>query len=275
MTAVETFRALHRSGCFVMPNPWDVGSAVLLHRAGFPAIASSSAALAFTRAMPDTVWGVPVDAVLAHLAELVRATPLPVNADFQSGFAPELEQMASNIARCVHTGVAGLSIEDATGDAVAPLYGRDHAIARVRSARRAIAGTGIPVVLTARCEAFLVNDPDAERTVLDRLTAFAAAGADCVFAPGIRDLAFVDTLVKAVAPTPVNVLISTPIPGFTVDALRTLGVRRISLGSALARVAWGAVLRSVREIAEHGTFETLAGAASFAELDTAFTAPRS
>jgi 2-methylisocitrate lyase-like PEP mutase family enzyme len=247
MTAAEKFRALHRTGCFVMPNPWDAGSAVWLHHAGFPALASTSAGLAFTRGQPDEVWGIPVEVVLAHVTDLVRATPLPVNADFQSGFAPDLELMSANVARCVHTGVGGLSIEDATGDRAAPLYPRDHAIARVGAARTAIDGTGVPVVLTARCEAFLVGAPDAEAIALDRLVAFAAAGADCVFAPGVKDLGVVEKLVKAVAPVPLNVLVSAPIPGFTVARLRDLGVRRISLGSALARVAYGAFIRSVRE----------------------------
>lgn len=268
--ATVRFRALHASGCFVMPNPWDVGSAVILHHLGFQALATTSAGLAFGRGKPDTVWAVSRDATLAHLRELVEATPLPVNADFQSGFAHDAEGVAANVALCVGTGVAGLSIEDATGDAAAPLYDRMHAIDRVRAARAAIDASGTGVVLTARCEAWLVGDPDAARVAIDRLVAYAEAGADCLFAPGVRDAAEIAAIVKAVAPKPVNAIMAAPSPDLSVARLADLGVRRISVGSALARVAWGAFLRAARSIATTGSFDALAEAASFAELDAIF-----
>jgi 2-methylisocitrate lyase-like PEP mutase family enzyme len=271
-SAVARFRALHDAGCFVLPNPWDLGSAVLLHHLGFAALASSSAGFAFSRGLPDAVGVPPRDAVLAHLRELVGATPLPVNADFQDGYGRDLDQLAASVTACVGTGVAGLSIEDASGDPAAPLYPRAEAIARVRAARAAIDATGVPVVLTARCEAHLVGAPDAAVVALDRLVAFADAGADCLYAPGVRDPDTIAALVRAVAPRPVNVLVSAPIPGLTVARLAELGVRRISLGSALARAAWGGFLRAARRIAEDGVFDGLDGAASFAELDRIFGA---
>lgn len=266
--AIARFRALHASGCFVMPNPWNPGTARFLHHLGFSALATTSAGFAFARGLPDDVAALPVDAVLAHVRDVVAATPLPVNADFQNGYAREPRDVAANVTRCVATGVAGLSIEDATGDPSAPLFERELAIERVRAARAAIDATGIPVVLTARCEAWLVGAADPERTALDRLAAFADAGADCLFAPGVRDPATIATIVGAVAPKPVNVLVSAP--GLTVAQLADLGVRRISVGSALARVAWGAFLRAAREIASTGGFESLASAAGFAELNERF-----
>jgi 2-methylisocitrate lyase-like PEP mutase family enzyme len=176
----------------------------------------------------------------------------------------------TNVALCVRTGVAGLSIEDATGDKAEPLYGRALAVERISAARAAIDASGIPVVLTARCEAWLVGDADPLGTALDRLVAFAGAGADCLFAPGVRDADAIAAIVKAVAPKPVNVLVSSPVPGLSVSRLAELGVRRISVGSALARVAWGAFMRAARSIAETGSFDAFAGAASFAELDALF-----
>jgi 2-methylisocitrate lyase-like PEP mutase family enzyme len=270
MTALETFRELHASGCFVLPNPWDAGTARYLHHLGFAALATTSAGLAFARGLPDEVGAVSLDDTLAHIREVVAATPLPVNADFQSGFARELEDLAANVTACVRTGVAGLSIEDATGDRGAPLYDRATALDRVRAARAAIDATGVPVVLTARCEAWLVRDPDAASTAIDRLVAFADAGADCLYAPGVRDPDMIATIVRAVAPRPVNVLVSSPGPGLTVPRLADLGVRRISVGSALARVAWAAFIRAARSLAETDAFEGLAGAASFAELNELF-----
>jgi 2-methylisocitrate lyase-like PEP mutase family enzyme len=266
---IETFRTLHQSGCFVIPNPWDVGSAVLLHHLGFKALASTSSGLAFTHGRPDRVMATPLETTLEHLRALVTATPLPVSADFQAGFAEELDQLADNVARCVATGVAGLSIEDATGDAAKPLYDRDTAIARVKTAREAIDKTGIPVVLTARCEAWLVGDPDAERVAVDRCVAFAAAGADCVFAPKLPTDK-IGAFVRAVEPTPVNVLVAAPAKELNVKRLGDLGVRRISVGSALARVAWGAFLNAARAIAKTGTFDALSGAAPFATLENVF-----
>ena len=268
--AIDAFRTLHASGCFVMPNPWDAGSAVYLARLGFRALATTSAGMAFARARTDAPGAVPLDEVLRHVADVVDATPLPVNADFQAGFAADLEGLAASVARCVHVGVAGLSIEDATGDPAAPLHDREAAIARVRAARAAIDATGVPVVLTARCEAWLVRDADPARTALDRLAAFADAGADCLHAPGVTDPAIIASLVQAVAPRPLNVLVSSPASGLTVKRLEDLGVRRISVGSALARVAWKAFMRAAGAIATTGTFDALGDAASFAELDALF-----
>jgi 2-methylisocitrate lyase-like PEP mutase family enzyme len=270
--SIEHFRALHASGCFVIPNPWDAGSAKLLHHLGFRALASSSAGLAFTHGLPDDVVAVPLDLTLAHLRELVAATPLPVHADFQAGFAGDAEGVAANVARCVATGVAGLSIEDATGDRTAPLYDHETAVARLRAAREAIDRGGERVLLTARCEAWLVGDPDAERIALDRCVAYAEAGADCVFAPKVPADRIAE-LVRAVSPTAVNVLVAAPDPALTVARLADLGVRRISVGSALARVAWAAVLRAARSIADTGAFEALADAAPFAVLDGMFRSP--
>jgi 2-methylisocitrate lyase-like PEP mutase family enzyme len=266
--AVAAFRALHTSGCFVLPNPWDVGTAMYLERLGFKALATTSAGHAFSRGLPDAVRALPRDAMLAHIREIVAATPLPVNADFQAAYADDPDQVAANVTLCVQTGVAGLSIEDATGDAAAPLYRREEAINRVRAARAAIDATGVPVVLTARCEAWLVGDPDPLRTALDRLTAFAEAGADCLFAPGVREPEMISAIVRAVAPKPVNVIVTAP--GLTVSQLAGLGVRRISVGSALARVAWGAFIRAAKEIAEGGTFGSFGDAVTFAEMNRAF-----
>jgi 2-methylisocitrate lyase-like PEP mutase family enzyme len=268
--AVAKFRSLHASGCFVLPNPWDVGTAVYLQHLGFAALATTSAGFAFAIGKPDTVGAVPRDAMLAHIRAVAAATPLPVNADFQSGYADEPEGVAANVALCIATGVAGLSIEDATGQRAAPLYESRLAVERVRAARAAIDASGVPVVLTARCEAWLVGDPDPMRTALERLVAFAAAGADCLFAPGIQDPDEIATIVKAVAPRPVNVLVSRPSAVLSVARLAELGVRRISVGSALARVAWGAFMHAARDIATTGTFDSFASAAQFAELNDLF-----
>jgi 2-methylisocitrate lyase-like PEP mutase family enzyme len=272
MSAATEFRALHDDGCFVLPNPWDPGSAVFLHQLGFRALATTSAGFAFGRGLPDQVWAVPRDLMLAHIAEMVAATPLPVNADFQSGYAHEPDGVAANVARCVATGVAGLSVEDATG-APGALYDATLAVERIRAARAAIDASGVPVVLTARCEAYLVGDPDARRTALDRLVAYAEAGADCLFAPGVRDPGEIAEQVRAVAPRPLNVIVSAPGPGLNLAGLADLGVRRISVGSALARVAWGAFLRAARDIAATGSFDALGGAEPFATLNAAFSAP--
>lgn len=270
-TAVASFRALHDSGCFVMPNPWDRGTAVLLESLGYRALATTSAGFAFSQALPDTVTSLRLDVMLAHTREIVGATRLPVNADFQAGYAEDAEGVATNVRRCVETGVAGLSIEDATGNPAAPLFERAVAIERLRAARQAIDESGVPLVLTARCEAWLTGHPDPQREALERLAAFADVGADCLYAPGVRDPEAISAIVRAVAPKPVNVLMSSPHERLTVRALADLGVRRISLGSALARSAWGAFLRAARGIRETGTFETLADAATFDELNRAFS----
>src|SRR6267143_2009432 len=232
-SAIAMFRALHESGCFVLPNPWDAGTALYLQQLGFKALATTSAGFAFTRGLPDGVTAVPRDLMLAHIREVAAATSLPVNADFQTGYADEPEDVARNVALCIATGVAGLSIEDATGNSDAPLYEHLLAVERITAARTAIDGSGIPVLLTARCEAWLVGHPDAFRVAVDRLVGYAGAGADCLYAPGVRDPEEIAAIVKAVSPKPINVLVSSP--GLTVSQLSDLGVRRISVGSALSR----------------------------------------
>ncbi len=254
----------------MLPNPWDVGTARFLQVAGFKALATTSAGAAFSRGLPDTVTAMPCDEVIEHIRELVGATSLPVNADFQAGYADEAEGVFDNVTRCVGTGVAGLSIEDASGDADQPLFERAVAIERVVAARKAIDETATGVVLTARCEAFLVGDDTPVNTALDRLSAFAAAGADCLYAPGVRDVDTIRQIVKAVAPRPVNVLMSTPVAGLNVSVLAELGVRRISIGSAFARVAWQAFMQSAIAIEQTGEFDSLAGAASFTVLNQMF-----
>ena len=268
--AIDKFRALHESGCFVLPNPWDVGTAVYLQHLGFEALATTSAGFAFSQGLPDSVTAVSRDAMLAHIREVVLATPLPVNADFQTGYADEPEGVAENVTLCVATGVAGLSIEDGTGDPATPLYENGLAVERIRAARGAINASGVPVVLTGRCEAWLVGHAEPLRVSIDRLVAYAEAGADCLYAPGVSNPDEIATIVKAVAPKPVNVLVSSPKPALTVSRLADLGVRRISVGSALARVAWGAFIRSARSIKETGSFDSFADTAPFAELDDLF-----
>jgi len=263
-SAIATFRTLHESGCFVLPNPWDVGSAVFLEHLGFKALATTSAGAAFTRGLPD--GAVSLDAMLDHFREIVAATALPVNADFQAGYADEPEGVAANVARCVATGVAGLSIEDSTGDSAAPLYEFNLAVDRIRAARAAIDASGVPVILTARCEAWLVGQSDPARVAIERLVAFAEAGADCLYAPGVREPDEIASIVTAVSPKPVNVLAYRQNRTLTVSQLADLGVRRISVGSALARVAWGAFIRAARDIATRGTFDAFADSAS-SDLD--------
>jgi 2-methylisocitrate lyase-like PEP mutase family enzyme len=267
---IEVFRELHKSGCFVLPNPWDAGSAIYLHHLGFKALATTSSGFAFSRGLPDDVRANPRVAVLAHFREIVAATPLPVNADFQNGHADEPERVAENVTLCVATGVAGLSIEDSTGNERQPLYDFELAIERIKAARGAIDQTGVPVVLTARCEAWLVGDSDPLKTSLQRLRAYADAGADCLYAPGVINPDEISAIVKAVAPKPVNVLVSRPDPNLTLAKLTDLGVRRISVGSGLARVAWAAFIRAAREIANDGTFSALADTASGQELNNLF-----
>ena len=260
------FRALHAQGCFVLPNPWDVGTARWLAHLGFRALASTSAGFAFSRALPDAA--VPLDLALAHLRELADATDLPVNADFQAGYGADAEDVGRNVRRCLETGVAGLSIEDATGDAQAPLFPLDVAVERLRAARGALDAAGSGAVLTGRSEGFLVGRPDLDETVR-RLRAYAAAGADCLYAPGLRTREEIAAVVAAVAPKPVNVLVGSD-AGLTVADLAALGVRRISVGAALARVAWTAFIRAAGEIAGAGRFGGFAGLTSFAELEAFF-----
>jgi 2-methylisocitrate lyase-like PEP mutase family enzyme len=267
---ITEFQRLHAEGCFLLPNPWDVGTAFYLHHLGFKALATTSAGYAFSRAKPD--GGVSRDEMLAHIREVVVATPLPVNADFLGGFADEPEEVAANVARCVATGVAGLSIEDSTGRKN-PLYDPTLAVERIAAARRAIDDSGLRVLLTGRCEAFLVQDPDPLRTSLDRLTAYAEAGADCLYAPGVTAPDDVSEIVKAVAPKPVNVLVSGFNSHLTLAQMADLGVRRISVGSGLALAAWGVFIRAARAMAEEGSFTALAGGARTAELNDLFAPP--
>jgi 2-methylisocitrate lyase-like PEP mutase family enzyme len=267
-SVVARFRALHASGCFVLPNPWDAGSAVYLEHLGFEALATTSAGAAFARALPDTA--VPLDVMLEHIVEVAAATSLPLNADFQNGYADEPEGVATNVALCVATGVAGLSIEDSTGDSATPLYEFGVAVERIKAARAAIDASGVPVVLTARCEAWLVGQTNPLSVVLERLVAFAEAGADCLYAPGVSKLGEIEAIVKAVSPKPVNVLVSKFNSDLTVSRLADLGVRRISVGSALACVAWGAFMRAAQSIAETGSFGAFADAAPFSAVNDLF-----
>src|SRR3954469_4630360 len=265
-STVVAFRKLHESGCFVLPNPWDPGSAVYLKSLGFKALATTSAGYAFSQALPD--GSVPRDRMLRHIREIVAATPLPVNADFEGGFAVEPEETAINAVLCSRTGAAGLSIEDSTHDAEVPLLDRTLAVERIKAVRSAIDGTESGVVITARCEAFLWGVPEAQKIVLDRLVAFAAGGGDCLYAPGIKDPAIIADVVKAVAPRPVNVLAGWP--GFTVKQLEDLGVRRISVGGAMARAAWAGFVQAAKGIAEKGTFDGFAWATPGDELNNLF-----
>jgi 2-methylisocitrate lyase-like PEP mutase family enzyme len=270
-SAVEKFRTMHQSGCFALPNPWDVGTAVYLQHLGFEALATTSSGFAFTQGLPDTVTAINRDAMLAHIRDVVEATSLPVNADFQTGYADEPEGVAANVALCITTGVAGLSIEDATGNEEVPLYEAGLAIERIKAARAAIDASGIPVILTARCEAWLVGHSDPLRVSLERLVAYSQAGADCLYAPGVSEPDEIAQIVKAVSPKPVNVLASRPNPALSLSRLGDLGVRRVSVGSALSRVAWGAFIRSARSLKETGTFDSFADAAPFNELDDLFS----
>jgi len=264
------FRALHQEGCFVIPNPWDRGSALILERLGFPAIASSSAGLAFSRGLPDNAEVLTRDAVLEHLLELVAATHIPLNADFQSGYAADPERLARNVKLCIGTGVAGLSIEDASGDPSKPLYELEQAVERVRAARAAIDETNTGVLLTARAECFIVGHDDPLGESIRRLEAYAEAGADVLFAPLLPDRDAIRAAVAAVAPRPVNVLVSKNL-GLRVQDIAELGVRRISVGGALARTAWTAFRSAARAIAEEGDFGGLDGIASTSEVSSWFT----
>jgi 2-methylisocitrate lyase-like PEP mutase family enzyme len=267
-SARAEFRKLHEGGCFVIPNPWDIGTARYLRHCGFKALATTSAGAAFSMGLPDTDGAVTRDMALAHIRTIVEATELAVNADFEAGYADEPEVVAENVRLCVATGVAGLSIEDATGNKGRPLYDLDGAIARMRAARRAIDQSGADVMLVGRAECFLVGRPDLNETIA-RLKAYASAGADCLYAPGIRTADEIAAVVKAVAPKPVNVLMSAA-TGLTVDDLAGLGVRRISVGGALARVAWGGFMRAAREIATEGRFDAFANAVPMAEINGFF-----
>ena len=261
----DVFRALHREGCFVIPNPWDVGSARLLAGLGFKALATTSSGFAWTLGKSDN--RVSLDEALEHLRAVAGSVDVPVNADFEGGFAVEPSEVAANVARAVETGIAGLSIEDSSGDPATPLFDFDLSVARIGAARQAIDDHGGRVLLTGRSEGFVVGRPDLAETIR-RLQAYADAGADCLYAPRLGSLDDIASVVRSVAPKPVNVLVGSDFT--TVAALADLGVRRISVGGGLARVAWGAFIQAATEIAQHGTFTALTGGIPFGEIDGAF-----
>ena len=265
------FRKLHERGCFVIPNPWDIGIALYLRHLGFPALATTSSGLAFSRGLPDTA--VPLDAVLTHIAEIVAAVDIPVNADFESGYARQPEGVADNVWRCVETGVAGLSIEDSTGDAHKPLYDLPLAVERIAAARSAIDASSSGVLLTARAECYLVGHPEPLKESIRRLQAYAEAGADVLYAPGPQAREDIQAIVGAVSPKPVNVLMSSN-TGLRVADLAELGVRRISVGSSLARAAWTGFIRAAKLIAQEGSFAGFDGSIPFADLNDFFQADR-
>jgi 2-methylisocitrate lyase-like PEP mutase family enzyme len=262
----RTFRTLHESGCFVIPNPWDAGSARYLQHLGFKALASTSAGFAWSLGKPDN--GITRAQVLDHLKAIVDATDVPINADFENGFAVEPDGVAESVRLCVATGVAGLSIEDSTGKRDAPLFDFDLAVARIRAARRAIDAAGGGVMLTARTEGFIAGRPDLDETVR-RIKAFAEAGADCLYAPGIRQPEQIKAVVAAAAPKPVNLLMGAS-NDITVDAIASLGVRRISVGGGLAAVAWGGLMRAAKRLAEAGRFDGFTDAANGREINALF-----
>jgi 2-methylisocitrate lyase-like PEP mutase family enzyme len=265
----SAFRKLHESGCFVIPNPWDIGSAKYLALQGFKALATTSAGFGFSKGLPDNVLSLPRELVLTHIAEIAHATDLPVNADFQSGYADTPEGVAESVRLCIATGVSGLSIEDATGDSNKPLYELPEALDRLKAAREAIDASGHDVLLTARAECFLVGHSDPLNESLKRLAAYAEAGADVLFAPGLRNADEVTAVVKAVHPKPVNMIVFQNI-GLTVNDLAELGVRRISVGSALARAAWSGFISALEPLTKKGSFEGFGSLVPFATLNDAF-----
>lgn len=244
-----TFRQLHETGCFVMPNPWDAGSAAILEDLGFKALASTSAGLAWSQARPDNA--LELDTVLAHLAVLAVAVDIPVNADFENAFAEDPDSVEANVARAIETGVAGLSVEDGAGGRNAGLYDFDLSVERIAAARAAIDRSGHDVFLTARSEGFFIGQPDFDETVR-RLTAYAQAGADCLYAPGLREEDQIAAVVQAVTPKPVNVLTL----GLSLETLAGLGARRISVGGSLAHAAYAELWHAAKDIADTGAFET-------------------
>ena len=263
--STDRFRQLHQSGCFVLPNPWDAGSARILAQLGFQVVATTSSGFAWTLGRPDN--HVSLDEALAHFRAISTAAGVPVNADFEGGFSVDPEAVAANVTAAVATGIAGISIEDSTGDAANPLFAFDLSVARVRAARAAIDKSGTGVLLTGRSEGFITGRPDLGET-LRRLTAYAEAGADCLYAPGLRNISEIKAVVDSVAPKPVNVLASTDYT--TVAELAAAGVRRISVGGALARAAWTGFLAAAKEIAEKGTFSALGRAIPGSKMNDLF-----
>jgi 2-methylisocitrate lyase-like PEP mutase family enzyme len=262
----RAFRQLHEAGCFVIPNPWDVGSALYLQSLGFKALATTSSGFAWSQGRADN--GITRDMALAHLRAMVAATDVPVNADFESGFAKDAAGVEESVRLAVEAGVAGLSIEDSTGDTAKPLFELGAAVERIRAARRAIDKKGGDTLLVGRAECFFVGRPNLDETI-ERLKAYANAGADCLYAPGISTRDQIAAVVTAVAPKPFNLLVGSA-SELTVDEISALGVRRISVGGALARSAWGGFMRAARSIAEHGKFDEFASAASGRELNALF-----
>jgi 2-methylisocitrate lyase-like PEP mutase family enzyme len=262
----DAFRALHEHGCFVSPNPWDVGSARYLRHLGFPALATTSAGFAFSHGLPDSDAVVSRDLALAYIADIVSAVDLPVSADFASGYGMEPDDVAESVTRCVATGVAGLSVEDATGVATSPLYDLSLAVDRVRAAREAIDRSGSGVLLTARAECYHVGHPDALHESICRLRAYAEAGADVLFAPGPRAHEDIAALVAAVQPKPFNLLVTSDI-GLDVDDIAALGVRRISIGGAFALAGWTGFMRAARRLKDEGSFSGLANLVDYAEIN--------
>jgi methylisocitrate lyase len=261
----ERFRQLHESGCFVIPNPWDVGSARVLEQLGFQAVATTSSGFAWSLGRSDN--HVSLQQASEHFRAVAQAVSIPVNADFEGGFAVEPEAVGEKVAMVTATGVAGLSIEDSTGDRENPLFDFELAVDRIRAARHAIDGSGRDIILTGRSEGFITGRPDLAETIR-RLRAYGEAGADCLYAPGVRARSDIAEIVGAVAPKPVNVLVGSDFT--TVSELAAAGARRISVGGALARAAWAGFLQAAREIAEQGTFTNLARAIPFAEIDGRF-----
>ena len=251
---IAAFHRLHSSGCFVMPNPWDAGSARALEQLGFPALATTSAGLAWTFGCADNQ--VTLDQALEHLRKVADAVSVPVNADFEGGFAVDPQEVAANVKLAAGTGIAGLSIEDSSGNEADPLFALDLAVDRIRAARQAIDETGTGIILTGRSEGFVCGRPDIDETIR-RLRAYAEAGADCLYAPRIESVEHIAAIVSAVSPKPVNLLINAPF--MTVGQAAELGVRRISVGGTLARTAWGGFLEAAREIADAGMFTRFEG----------------
>ncbi|HUH59460.1 MAG TPA: isocitrate lyase/phosphoenolpyruvate mutase family protein [Candidimonas sp.] len=262
----QAFQKLHESGCFVLPNPWDRGSARYLQSLGFQALATTSSGLAWSRARPDN--GLDRETILAHLSDMVDATDVPINADFENGYADDAMQLEESVRLAIETGVAGISIEDSTYLAKQPLYSIDDACNRLRAARRAIDKAGGDVMLIGRAECFFVGRPDLAETIA-RLKAYSHVGADCLYAPGIRTREEIEAVVAAVHPKPVNLLVGSD-SAMTIADIAKLGVRRVSVGGALARVAWGGVMQAARLLADEGRFDGFANAASGADMNALF-----
>jgi len=262
----RSFRKMHATGCFVIPNPWDVGSARFLQGLGFKALATTSSGFAWSRGCADNT--ITRDMALAHLHDIVAATDIPVNADFESGFAIDAAGVAQSVRLAVEIGVAGLSIEDSTGEVSKPLFDVGEAVIRMRAARQAIDKCGGDTLLVGRAECFLVGRPDLAETIA-RLNAYAQAGADCLYAPGLRTPEQIAAVVAAVAPKPVNLLVGSA-SELTLQTIAALGVRRISVGGALARSAWGGFMRAAKLLADQGRFDGFADAASGSELNSFF-----